>query len=345
MPRVSTRCNCAVSEVIGFILILMIVTGAVSFILLWGAPYMEQQNAKGRLDNALIQFGVINGIIRDDIVRQGSGSSSVVSFTTDTGNTYLEPKGERFIFYYSLDPSFDFNVSGLGDGDDTTFNLIVRTGSAQNMTIHYLYKGNDVFENKGNRPPFLPPSYPSGIYPIQGLQYPLNDAIQINIFDGLARIIGRIWLFDTGSIVYETSSSAGLYKVISENGGVVSAKDSNGVLYDEANIKIDENILAMRIIQFKPATVTSGSGQGEYKFTIKLNYSETMVDSDRVSGNRGFRIQIYGDASAVEAWTNYFAVFKNFSKFVNLPVEGTLYLMGNRAFTLSQSICIVNMKV
>lgn len=330
--EMSGRCNCAVSEVVGFILVLIIVTGAISFILFWGVPYMEQQSAKGRLDSALTQFDVINSIIRDEVIRQGNGSSSIVSFTTDAGNLNIDSKGERFIFYYSLDPNFDFNVSGLGDENDNQFNFIINQGStlADHLWIRYLYNENF------NELKYI-------ISNPQTTTHALSDAVEICINTSTNSIIGRIWLFDTGSITYQTLSSSGTYKVIAENGGIISSSSQSGFLYDEPNIIIDNERLAMRIIQFKSVAASGGGGKATYKFTIKLNYSDIRVKSEGTSGS--FRMQIYGDDAAVKAWTNYFNLTLGFKKFVGSPADGTLYLPGGRSFTLSQSICKISMEM
>jgi hypothetical protein len=150
-------------------------------------------------------------------------------------------------------------------------------------------------------------------------------------------------LFDTGSITYQILSSSGTYEVIAENGGIISSSSQSGFLYDEPNIIIDNERLAMRIIQFKPVGASGGGGKATYKFTIKLNYSDIRVESEGVSGS--FRMQIYGDEAAVKAWTNYFNLTRGFKKFVGSPADGTLYLPGGRSFTLSQSICKVSMEM
>lgn len=331
MLEISDRCNYAVSDVVGFVFVLTIIIGAVVAILFWGIPYMNQQSAMARFDSALTQFDVINSVIRDEIIRQGNSSSSIVSFTADTGSISIDSKGERFIFYYSLHPDLEFNVTGLEDNDDYRFTIATKGGSADQMFIRYLYKESFNEYKNFNEP----------------TSHPLSDAIQIDIYNTTGPpsvgVVGRIWLFDTGSIIYETLSSSGIYKVITENGGIISSIGQSGFLYDKPNIMINDEKLAMRVIQFKTDNVISGFGKATYRFTIKLNYSDIRVESEDISGS--FRMQIYGDDVAVKAWIDYFNSTFGFKKFVGLPADGTLYLPGSRSFTFSQSICKLYMEM
>lgn len=327
------RYNYAVSEVVGFIFVLTIVTGAISFVLFWGIPYMNQESAKARLDSALTQFDFINGVIRDEVIRQGNGSSSIVSFTTDSGSINIYSQGERLIFYYSMYSDFEFNVTELGDEDETEFGLTIKEGNifADELWVHYLY--NDVTEEIDINSPETSNA--------------LSDAVEMYILHTSGApsrgVVGRIWLFDTGSIIYRALSSSGTYKAIAENGGIVSNRPGSSFLYDEPNVIVDDERLAMRIIQFKPVTSITGSGKATYRFTIKLNYSDILVESEDIKGS--FRVQIYGDDAAVKAWTNYFNSTLGFKKFIDSTAKGTLYLPGDRSFTLTQSICKVYVDV
>lgn len=342
--EMGSRRKYAVSEVVGFVFVLMIVMGAISFILFWGVPYMEQQSAKARLDSVLTQFDIINSKVRDEIIRQGSGSSSIVSLTTDAGNVYINSKGERFIFYYSMDPSFEFNVSRLEDDNDNHFVFKLEQGEAYLIRIYFLYDATrpPIDKTRSNGLNFTAGG--SGTYQITSLSpnY-LHDAVQMDIINWYDDIIGRIWLFDAGSILYEDLSPAGVYNVLAQNGGIISSSSTSGFVYSKPNIIMDNERLAMRIIQFKPVTALSGSGQATYTFTIKLNYSDIRVESESIRNS--FRMQIYGDDTAVNAWTQYFTTTFGFETFVGSSADGTLYLPGDRMFTLSQSICKVSMEM
>jgi len=321
----------AIVEVIGIIFVITIATSAIVLISFWYVPYMDEKKAAIRAESALTQFNLMGDIIQD-VVSQGFNSSNDANFITDAGQVYLDSSGERFIYYYSLVDGFDFNVTGLdpADGDDFDINIIVdNPGDVNNLWICYLYRQNSPFSEE--------------IDIVDDANYALVDSVEICINDTSDNIIGRIWLFDSGSITYESLSSSGSYKVIAENGGVISAHADSGYLANEPNIYnrkdlSGNSLLEIRVIQLKPGSVTGGSGGGEYQFTIKLNSSD--IRDYKADIPECFKMQIYGNNAAVNAWVNYFKLQHEF--------EGTntlLYLEGDKIFTLTHSICDLTLEV
>lgn len=324
----------AVSDVIAIILVFMIVSTTVGFILLWGTPYIDEKKAQSRKESALTQFSMITDIIKDDVISQGFRSRKNVEFRTDSGYLNLDSQGERFILYYSLDKSFDFNVSGLGfDGKDKEFNFKIENGLANNLTIKYLYDGISEFIDP----------IPGEVITAKGL---LSDAVQIDVINNIGKIVvGRIWLFDTGSIQYETSSSYTTYSVIIENGAVLSNQQNYGFLYCDPTIYNNDDVLGIRIIQLKPSSIVGAGGSSglQCRFTIKLNNSYLREDSARVPVC--LKMQVFGNDASVKAWKNYFTSLATHG-FSQFP-DGTLYLKpdGGMNFTLTHSVCDVSMRV
>jgi len=58
-----------------------------------------------------------------------------------------------------------------------------------------------------------------------------------------------------------------------------------------------------------------------------------------------FKMQIFGDTAAVKAWENYFELQHDFGKYEEGNALDTLYLDGDRVFTLTHSICNLTLKV
>jgi hypothetical protein len=279
---------------------------------------------------------MITDIIKDDVISQGFRSRKNVEFRTDSGYLNLDSQGERFILYYSLYPSFDFNVSGLDDySDELNFTFNVKSGSANLIRIYYLYKGDNSFEDE------------NPVNPITSSN-PLHDAVQMDIIKTTPppnKIIGRIWLFDTGSIQYETSSSYTTYSVIIENGAVLSNQQNYGFLYYDPTIYNNDDVLGIRIIQLKPSSIVGAGGSSglQCRFTIKLNNSYLREDSARVPVC--LKMQVFGNDARVKAWKNYFTSLATHG-FSQFP-DGTLYLKpeGGMNFTLTHSVCDVSMRV
>lgn len=322
----------AVIEVIGIIFVITIATSAIVLISFWYVPYMDEKKAAVRAESALAQFNLMGDIIQD-VVSQGFNSSNNANFMTDAGQVYIDSNGERFIFYYSLVDGFDFNVTGLDDDQD--FTITIEEPAVWSGSVYI-----DDNLNDGIQLVYLDLiSAPSATFFVDGLY----DALLIEIQDTAFNPVGRIWLFDSGSITYESSSSSGSHKVITENGGIISAHGDSGYIANVPNIynKRDlsgNSLLEMRVIQLKPGSVTGGSGGGKYQFTIELNSSD--IREYKANIPECFKMQIYGDEVAVNAWVNYFKLQHEF--------EGTntlLYLEGDKIFTLTHSICDLTLEV
>jgi hypothetical protein len=342
-----SRRNIAVSEVLGLILIFTIVTSSVSFIVFWGTPYMETEKARNRMESAKTQFIMMSEVVKDDVVGQGFNSSAVIGFTTDAGEVSINSGELRFIYYYSLKPDIVFNLSLLGDDDDAWFRLMIdwiggiwETGSGI-LEVYYLYLHD-----------YEAPVLPDETWvvddgaggPIESNNYWFRDAVKMVIKDPDGEEVGHIWLFDTGCVSYEVTSPSGIYKVINRNGGVVAGKDRDGYLWGKPSVKISDSSLSMRVIRFRPISATGGSGSGDYQFVIKLNstYSHVMESRAAVCGH--FKMQIYGDDISVTAWENYFKNERGFGEYDEWPAEGTLFLSGDRSFSLAYSFCDIDLK-
>jgi FlaG/FlaF family flagellin (archaellin) len=342
------RGNYAVSEVIGTILILMIATSAIAVITFWGVPYMNQQQAKGRVDSALAQFNAMNDIIKNDVIKQGfvggnEGPSAVVNFKTDSGEVSLNEKSERFVFYYSVDKDVDFDVFNLGDNNDNTFDFRDNNGLVRYLKIYLIADesgGSGISEG-------IPGPFPGG-NPIRiPTTNALENAVRINVYkeDPPLIVAGRIWLFDTGSILYKTFSGSDVYKLIAENSGIISATNNNNYLSSKPDIIKDDvkRIFMMNMIQYAPSFF-SGSGNAKYQITIKLIKYEALngIYGDALPGSKSFKMQVFGDGEM--AWRNYFKIYQGFTDIVG-NADNTIESVGPWTFTLTQSICDLSMKV
>jgi hypothetical protein len=78
-----------ISDLVGFILVLLIVTGAISTILLWAVPYMDDQRARIRQESASLQLDPFNTQI-NDIFKSGVSATSSSVFKTDSGTISLD---------------------------------------------------------------------------------------------------------------------------------------------------------------------------------------------------------------------------------------------------------------
>jgi hypothetical protein len=166
--------------------------------------------------------------------------------------------------------------------------------------------------------------------------WPLVDAVKMDIIsDG--SIVGRIWLFDSGDISYKIGSSSGTYWFFAENGGAISVYSSS-YLYHKPSFYNKDNSIVIKMIQLKPGDIQAGSGKGRYTFLVKLNAN--YVGEVKANTYGYFKMQIYGSNS--DAWISYYMQEHGFKKF-NSPYQDTLYLKGDKTFSLVQSVCDVRL--
>jgi len=318
----------AVTETLALIIVIMIATSSISFIIFWGVPYMEQEKESVIAESALIQFRTINDLIQE-VSGKGVNGSSMIDFVAEKGNMFISSTGERFIFYYSLVDGFDFNVSGL-DTDPCTQIFLTHSQappapSPSTADIFYL--------NSGERETALPLTTIDPRNAFCDTPNPLGDAVQVDIKDSVGTIIGRIWLFDPGSIYYELVATKGSYQMIAENGGVISVQNQQRYLAYEPNIRKNGEVLFVPLIQLTSTSENVLAGDSAARtFLIKSN--GTFVRESGASVTTSFKCAIYGEHSS--AWKNYFI---SQYKFIKEDGADILYHRAIKTFILTHSTC------
>jgi len=347
-----------VSEVVGLVLVATISISAISLVVFWGIPYIDAKKISVRIDSALTQFKTINDAIQR-VSSEGINRSERVDFVTDAGEVNIN-KGERFILYYSvvgsLTDAFDFSVKSL-DNDDNTFtiqvNKIPLTGNPWDND-HYLVV--DVYyidEEKSDRivPQDQYPITNSDVsYTYDSSRYDLDTAIKIDIklVSSLGApepdiFVGRIWLFDVGSISYYLSTPKDTYNVVAENEGVTRVSSGSGYLYYTPKIYHKDDSLTFRITRLVPRDVTGISGMS--KCTLQIKCENSSVMENKIHIPISLKIEIYGDERITAAWTDYFT-----SKIGFTETNGILNLRTSApdraiSFTLVYSVCEVSLMV
>lgn len=112
-----------VTPLIGAVLTMVIVVGAIGAIMVWGLPAMQHAGARASLDAVVAQLGLLDDLT-DDMAEAGGGIAGKAVFTYDRGGMTLGPRGDRWVVVYGLGvrPA-NLSLAGLSDGDA---NLTVR---------------------------------------------------------------------------------------------------------------------------------------------------------------------------------------------------------------------------
>ncbi len=337
----------AVSDVISLILVVIIMVSTISVVLVWGIPEINKNKAYNRAENALSQFNLIGDLIIEDVVGQGYNSSKNIRFSLDLGTISVSSSETRFVFYYSLREGFDFNVSGFFDEYYNKF-YFYNDGTAQDVEIHYLGQSTKVTKTA--------PADEGTIT----VNDPLNNAIKIVVKDSSNEIIGMIWYFEIGAIVYNDYSE-GSYRVSIENGAVISENSIQNL----PNFIAEKNLIYIHLIKLIDKDVTAVSWGGidqtpvsinmnlekinQKSSTIKFNIknNETFIREDKANIVNTFKINVSGNKKSENAWREYFTDILGYKTYDTGDAKETLYITNqdNFIFTFIQSNCDVSLEV
>lgn len=301
--------NHGVSTVIGSILIILIVIASIAIVLSWGMPYIENKKLDATKNTA---FGHLNKMVEDtiNIVREGYNNSAVIN-KVQVQNSYLSLNSsiDRFVICYSINDSYNFNVSNLDDDGEfiITMNDFYRTNNLAQIELYYME--DDPFVTA---PSVNPKTLTIGsgitqngndfnINPSIGTSFSIKGTVIMNLSSSTA-IFGKIIIFDLGNIEYKIESSQGYYRYIIENGCIISSENNINNLMREPLFFSTDNITSFRIIQTRAANQVIGGGTRGYMVDVKtkLIYSDVK---ELLQVIYNMTIDIYGDYSDV--WFDY----------------------------------------
>lgn len=178
--------------------------------------------------------------------------------------------------------------------------------------------------------------------------WPLNGTLRIDLFSSFYRPIGgqgslpfgRIWVFDLGSITYESPHSMGTQRTIFENGGILTFGPIGNNIKSKPSFFEEDDAIGFRIIQIGKSYTTSAGGSGTYE--IGLNMKNSYSREPRFFPIYNFKMQIHDSFEKVEdLWINYFTTSYDFEKIQDRP--NTIYYQTNeKSLVLDSSFIEVN---
>ena len=292
MIRMGSAQDIAVTPVIGTILVISIMIAAIGIILAWGIPYMERMREYSEVQNILTQFRNINDVVKE-VCREGENTTTIVRVTMREGNIHLDPKGDRIVIFYSTGTSKDYNFS-ISDLDNDNESIFIKCNQnfLCNATATWL---NDSVSYSTTRN-----IGPSGEW--FKFNRNLEGMVEIDLLDdNTGEEIGRIWIFDLGSLCYKLTKR-GFYRILVENGAIISSNSPEGGYLEGAYCWKKGKNLAMRIYQLNVDSGVSLSGPATYRFVLKSN--KTALRENRNKTTYNLKIQVHGDSR--EAWYSYF---------------------------------------
>jgi len=257
------RSNYAVSEVVSYILIIVIIATTTSSIFFWYVPSVERIEAETQVNSMSEQLRYFSDAV-DDLISQGVNASTVIPVSFNEGNFYVESIkniedskiiGSRIVIYYSLDPTYEFNISGLDDSDDEfeiSFDVNnVPTNNVKAHAYNLINFDSEIKSGTGSNP-FEFSFDSTSIY----------GGFKINLFDedNSDNLFGRIWVFDTGSLIYELNTGQGTYHVSAENGAVINGFPKSSSIDRRPLVFYENNNLVIYVLQINTSNEVSIGG-------------------------------------------------------------------------------------
>lgn len=283
------RSQYAVSEVLDIILILVIVSAAISSLLLVVVPYIEDQKDYSHFGNVAQQFLYVDALF-SDMVKSGRNTSRDFTISMEDGVLFVDEESDILVICYALSSDYNFSVSRIDDRD-SSFDITGEQGCDVINQADILWLNTGLEESH------------TGLN-IQGTVtvnagYDIADAVRVDLKNNANDVVGRIWFFDLGCLSYNLQTGSGVLGVYLENNGVITYSGGS-YLIDEPVLFIKNNKLFLRVLQIQTSDNVVFSGRGGYSFSAVVNNSQLYVDEEEVYN---LRIDIYGDYR--ESWTRF----------------------------------------
>jgi PKD repeat protein len=137
--------NDALSVVVSGLLSIIIVTSTIGTILTVGVPLVNTINAEKNKNNIELQFNSLFNSIADISKSSKIGDTKQINFQLDKDSQLVvNEEKDVSVFMYSLNPSYEFSVSGLDNGDNS-FYVKMLDGSLTNADIFWLFNPETCF--------------------------------------------------------------------------------------------------------------------------------------------------------------------------------------------------------
>jgi len=266
---ISDRDKKGVTYVVDTILILVIVVSLISSIMLWAVPYVEDQKVKTAVNAMTQQFIYLNDVI-SEISREGKNATRYVTMVVERGDIKYD-ENYIFVLWYSLNSSYNFTVSGLGDGDNvSTIHLLDDGNPSTNPVIN----SADILWLNGSFQPSLPLPLKEGENHTINASYSFIEAVKIDLKNDKT-VVGRIWLFSLYGLSYILSYSKGAITISEKDGAVFYIVGNSASMMDTPQILRDGENLLIRCIQVRTSGFSS-IGEGIWHLILSTNRSDLL---------------------------------------------------------------------
>jgi len=333
------------------------VVAMMTVILFWAMPLIEEKRSENEMQSVFYSFEIMDNTV-EGLLMEGSDAKRVVGVVcpNDRGDlSFVSSTDNKLIVMYTYDVdegagddvAYEFVVDGLEDpgGNDDEFEVHFIGGDSINQANiyflnpdgSYVYSPDPLFIIPDDLadPPItvLPPDLQNlggGYFKIDTDGDNLEGDLLIDLFDtGCSNTIpiGRIWVFELGSITYKAYYNFGNQETVFENGAIMSTGvQDKGIINNPALIITnDKKSVALRVIQLQAVGRNSFSGRTTPKveFDLKNSFKREKPTSDLLNHGdmdnyhvNNLKFQIFGENEQV--WLDYFTNMADFDTVVGV---------------------------
>ena len=286
--------------------------------MLIGIPYINDLEIDGNFKDLEVLCSVVIDNI-DDITVNKPGEQRVIPFAVDNGliSTDEDEYDQTIVMYTNgSDESYDFNVTGMEDGDHQ-FEIIFSSGVNHGQftaNVNWIYG-----ELAGDREEGVPIA-PDGsiIMPAEKQKLSGTVEISINDSDNSDCLVGKIWLFDSNFLNCELTSGEIPYELSIEKGGLVYVDNQQNRVERSFNLNAEDDYLQIKIVQLKSLKSFSISGSNVH---TKISANSVMNDLREMKRLYFIKIQFHGNNS--QTWIDY--IDNQYGEFVPIFDSNTLF--------------------
>lgn len=323
----NNRESYAVTPVLGASLVIFIVAIAVSSFLLVGIPHIVDLENEGNFRDLEVLCSVVVDNI-DDITVSKPGEQKNIPFTVNKGSISTnKDEYDKTIVTYSngSTTTYDFNVTGLDDGDDQ-FNIIFNPDVNQGQFaahVHWIdgdLAGHIEIVGVGNEEN-------NGIVNLDlgDESFNLTGTVEILINDtsNPDPFIGKIWLFDSNFMTCELTSGETPYVISIEKGGIIYTDNQQISRVERPfDLNAEDDHLQMKIVQLKALKSFSISGSN-----VQAKISTNSIINEVREMKRLYFIKIQFHGHNAQTWINY--IDNQYDEFVPINSNTLFYAPSN----------------
>jgi len=293
--------NNAISTIVSALLAITIFVGAAISIIFLGIPYVNDLQSQESLENVEMQFNLILDNIKD-IVTGEADDKNVLTLAIEEGSISINKNDfDRTIFLYSNNgiSKYSFNVSGLDD-NNKEFDLLNISYELVNINSTAKFYNNISDPDSFYLEQLNVSLISVNKYKVTSKINDFEGRVCIELYDGEIKeknLFGKIWLFDSNSLIFKTQSHSGLHKLILEKGGILYNKNSDSKVEKLFNIYYKDDSFGLHVLQTLASKSFSVSGGGGLNIKISIESRGSSQQIIEVVYN--LCLQLYGDNAQI----------------------------------------------